>query len=137
VGRYSRLAKHLKRIKQTLALQGQSWADRPEVAIPVPVRVSQRLDAATIQQLVSDYEAGLSGRQVAVKYDLARSTVLGLVRTHGVAVRYPRLTPAECAEIAALYQDGVAQVDIARQFKRDPGVVWHVLERSKLVGERD
>jgi hypothetical protein len=92
------------------------------------------LDAATIERLVVDYQAGLSGDQLAVQYRVARSSVLKLLHEHGIALRYPRLTPDERTQIAALYVAGVSQVDIAKQFGRDPSLIWHTLRRAGLKG---
>ena len=55
--------------------------------------------------------------------------MIGLLRKHGVAVRYPRVTPAEAAGMVALYRAGMRQVDIAERFRRSPGNVSHVLKR--------
>jgi hypothetical protein len=93
-------------------------------------RVDVRLDEQTIELLLADYRSGASGRQLAERYGLARSTVIGLLRRHGVPIRYPRVTPAEQAEMLTLYRAGVRQVDIAAQFDREPGNVWHVLKRA-------
>jgi DNA-binding CsgD family transcriptional regulator len=92
--------------------------------------VNFRLDNQLVQQLLVDYEAGCTGRELAERYGLARSTVIGLLRLHGVAVRYSRVTPEEAAEMVRLYRSGVRQVDIAVRFGRDPGNVWHVLKRA-------
>jgi hypothetical protein len=95
--------------------------------------VSFRLDAQLVRQLLADYQTGSTGRQLAERYGLARSTVIGLLRKHGIAVRYPRVTPAEQAEMVALYQSGVRQIDIAARFGRDPGNIWHVLKRAGVI----
>jgi hypothetical protein len=92
--------------------------------------VNLRLDEQVVQQLLADYKAGRTGRELAEQYGLARTTVIGLVRQHGVAVRNPRVTPDEAAEMVQLYQSGVRQVDIAARFGRDPGNIWHVLKRA-------
>jgi hypothetical protein len=89
-----------------------------------------------VQQLLADYKAGRTGRELAEQYGLARSTVIGRLREHGVAVRYPRVTPAEAAEMARLYQSGVQQANIAARFGRDPGNIWHVLKRAGAFGPR-
>lgn len=36
--------------------------------------------------------------ELAERYGLAHSTVIGLLRQHGVAVRYPQVTPEVAAE---------------------------------------
>jgi DNA-binding transcriptional regulator LsrR (DeoR family) len=66
--------------------------------------VNLRLDEQLVQQLLADYRAGRTGRQLAERYGLARSTVIGLLRKHGVEIRYPRITPAEQTEMVWLYR---------------------------------
>jgi hypothetical protein len=45
----------------------------------VPFRLEQRMTEAEIEQLVADYQAGLTGRHFAARYGLARSTVIELL----------------------------------------------------------
>ncbi len=92
--------------------------------------MSLRLDEQLVQQLLADYQAGRTGRELADQYGLARSTVIKLLRQHGVAVRYPRITPDAAAEMVRLYRAGIRQMDIAARFGRDPGNIWHVLKRA-------
>jgi len=108
----------------------KTWTERPKPDEHRARRLSLRISDVDIARLVSDYEAGLSGRQLAQKYGLGRSTVLKLLREHGVAVRYPRLTEAECARVVELYRQGMRQIDIAEQFGRHKAVIWHVLRRA-------
>jgi hypothetical protein len=137
VGRYSNDTEQIKRTKRLTVLAGRTFPARTEPA-PAPVRrISLRLDEQLVQQLLADYRAGRTGRELAEQYGLARSTVIGLLRQHGVAVRYPRVTPVEAAEMVRLYRTGMRQVDIAARFDRDPGNVWHVLEREGALRRRD
>jgi hypothetical protein len=130
VGRYSNQTEQMKRTKRLTVLARKTFPARPNPE-PAPIRrVSLRLDEQLTQQLLADYQVGSTGRQLAERYGLARSTVIQLLRQHGVAVRYPRVTPAEAAEMVALYQSGARQVDIADRFGRDPGNIWHVLKRT-------
>lgn len=39
------------------------------------------------------------------------------------------MMPKQAAEMLRLYRAGTRQVDIAEQFGREPGHVWHVLKR--------
>ena len=89
-----------------------------------------------MEQLLADYQGGSTGRQLAERYGLALSTVLSLISKHGMEIRYPRVTPAEQAEMVALYQSGVRQVEIAARFGRDPGNIWHVLKRAGVFGSQ-
>jgi hypothetical protein len=129
VGRYSSRTEQMIRTRRCAALAKRAF---PARSVPAPVvahRVDVRLDEQTVQLLLAGYQAGASGHQLAKRYGLARSTVIELLRKHGVPVRYPRVTPAEAAEMVALYRTGVRQVDIAARFGRDPGIIWHVLKR--------
>lgn len=137
VGRYSNYTEQIKRTKRLAALITKTFPARP-TAVPAPVRrVTFRLDDELLQQLLTEYQAGCTGRELAERYGLARTTVIGLLREHGVAVRYPRVTPGETAEMVRLYRAGVRQVDIAARFGRDPGNIWHVLKRAGAFPRRD
>ena len=77
-----------------------------------------------------EYQAGASGQELAERYGVARSAVIQFLRSRGVAVRRPRLTEEELAEIVALYQEGVRQIDIAEQLGRTKGAIWYALRRA-------
>jgi hypothetical protein len=130
VGRYSN---YIEQIKRLTALARKTFPVRFESASAPVCRVNFRLDEQLVQQLLADYRAGSTGRKLAEQYGLARSTVMGLL--HSVAVRYPRVTAAEAAEMVRLYRAGVRQVHIAARFDRDPGNIWHVLKRAGAFGE--
>lgn len=127
----------MKRTKRCAALARKSWSARPSVSSPAPRRLDVRLSEPVVQQLLADYQAGSTGRQLAERYELARSTVISLLRKHGVEIRHPRVTPAEVAEMVRLYQAGVQQVEIAARFGRDPGNIWHVLKRAGAFGSTE
>ncbi len=130
VGRYSSQTEQMKRTRRCAALARRAFPARAE---PCPVRIRRlqfRLDEEQVAQLLADYRAGCAGRQLAERYGLARSTLIELLREHDVAVRHPRVTPDQAAEMLRLYQAGMRQVDIAKRFSRDPGTVWHVLKRA-------
>lgn len=130
MGAYSNHLEQMKRTRRCLALSRKSWPARATSQPPVRHRVDARLDHQEIGRLLAEYRAGRSGRELAQKYGLARSTVIELLHKHGVAVRHPRVTASEQAEMADLYHSGVRQVDIAARFGRSKGAVWHVLKRA-------
>jgi biotin operon repressor len=133
VGRYSNLSQQMTRVRTLLALDRSAWSERSEPEPFVPFRVEQRLSDKQISQLVAEYEAGTSGRQLAERYGLARSTVIAMLKERGVGVRYPRFTEVETERAIALYKAGVRQIDIARELGRSKSAVWHVLHRAGLV----
>jgi hypothetical protein len=130
LGRYSNQANDLKRTRRILAMEQRSWPVRMPTVVQPQRRVADRLDEVMVAELVQGYLAGMPGRELAERFRLARSTIIKVLKDHGVAVRHPRVTPEAQAEMARLYQAGVRQVEIAEQFGRSPGLVWHVLERA-------
>lgn len=130
MGAYSNQTEQIKRIQRCITLFRKSWPARAASQPPARHRVDARLDNPQIGRLLAEYRAGRSGRELAERYGLARSTVIELLRKHGVAVRHPRVTAAEQAEMVALYQAGLRQIEIAARFGRSKGNVWHVLKRA-------
>jgi hypothetical protein len=136
LGRYSNAANDLKRARRVLAMEQRSWPERTPAPVVPRVRIADRLDEPAIDQLVRDYQAGATGWQLATQFGLARSTVIKLLKERGVVVRRPRVTDEDKAEMVRLFLDGMTQVAIAARFGRDPGLIWHVLERAGLKGRR-
>ena len=84
-----------------------TWRTLPADALPRRRRfkrrifsVRQRLGAQGLEQLVRDYEQGLSLKETAAKYGVAKETVLRLLHAHGVPTR-----PAGCGTTTAVPSD--------------------------------
>ena len=90
-------------------------------------KLAYRLDNEATLAIVQDYESGLSGDQAAAKYDVSRWTVRKLVAASGGLMRYRRLTPGERQLIADLHAQRMSKVEIAKQIRRSPSLVWHCL----------
>jgi transposase-like protein len=93
------------------------------VSLPAVNKLSRRLNTAVVARLVAQYEAGATSRQLAVEFGIAKSSVLSILRPEGAALRFSRLSDSDKEEMARLYGAGMSQVDIARRFGRDPGLV--------------
>ena len=93
-------------------------------------RVSKRLDAEAIDRLVAEYVDGSPSAEIGSRYGIDKSSVLRLVRAAGNPVRYPRFSTAETAQLVALYEAGLSQVNIAERLGRSPSAVWHCLQRK-------
>jgi hypothetical protein len=50
----------------------------------------RRLSGEQVDELVAAYGQGSTGRELAERHGLARSTVIALLRERGIAVRHPR-----------------------------------------------
>jgi DNA-binding CsgD family transcriptional regulator len=97
-------------------------------------RVSQRLDQAAIEQLLQDYRDGLPSLELGRKYQLGKSTVLGLLRQHQVAVRRtPPLTVAQLDQAASWYAAGDSLKQIGERLQRDAETIRTALKRSGVV----
>lgn len=73
---------------------------------------------------------GATDGQLADQYDLARSTVIQLLKDHGASVRRPRVSPDETALAVDLHRQGMRQVDIASLLGRSKSMVWHLLRQA-------
>ena len=93
-------------------------------------RVSRRLDAEAIDRLVAEYVDGSPSAEIGSRYGIDKSSVLRLVRAAGNPVRYPRFSTAETAQLVALYEAGLSQVNIAERLGRSPSAVWYCLQRK-------
>ena len=133
LGRYSNLFSQMTQVRALLVLDRSSCSERCEPDAFVPFRVEQRLGYEQVTQLVADYEAGVTGWQLATRYGLARSTVIALLKERGAQVRYPRFSDADTERAITLYRSGARQIDIARELGRSKSAMWHVLHRAKLV----
>ena len=102
---------------------------KPGLEEEVPLPALERVLAAhtNFDTGVLDHQA-LAG-DLAERYGVARSAVIQFLRSRGVTIRRPRLTEEELAQVVALYQEGVRQIDIAERLGRTKGVIWHALRR--------
>jgi Winged helix-turn-helix DNA-binding len=96
-------------------------------------QIRKRLEAETIERLVREYAAGTPSAELGRRYDIAKSSVVRLVRDAGERVRHPRLSTGETVQLIALYQAGLSQVDIAERLGRSPSAVWHCLRRAGYI----
>lgn len=65
--------------------------------------------------MVARYEAGETSTALAAEYRVAKSTILGILRTGNVVVRRQPLTAEQVSEAARLYQDGLSLSQVATQ----------------------
>ena len=133
LGRYSNFSPPLLSGQTIQAL----WdAIRPEpVKSPAPRvhALGRRLSSETVQQLVGDYQAGVSANQLAVRYQLSRSSVRRLLREAGVARRFQAMTEDEVGQATELYQSGLTISHVAAKLDRPWSTVQTALTRRGVV----
>lgn len=87
-------------------------------------RISKRLSAAAITQLVADYEAGASSTALMKKYQLGKGTVLKLLREAGVIRPQNKLSAEQLDEAVKLYAQGWSLVRLGEHFGFDQSTLW-------------
>jgi transposase-like protein len=111
------------RIRQLHAVvQGQRAGGATEhLAVPGPSERHQRqiqhgLPVDEGEQLVRDYLAEAKVRDLAVRYQVDRNTVIGHVNRAGVRRHYPALLPEVTPEASQLYRSGRSLAAVGGHF---------------------
>ena len=92
--RYSNLAIPLEQARKLAARVGHLERTEQPTGQRRPYRIAQRLDEATIQQLVQDYRDGIPTTRLTMRYGLGKGTVLKLLRERsGDGATSPRARP--------------------------------------------
>lgn len=92
-----------------------------------------RLDDTERTRLVADYEAGIPTTQLAANYDLAKASVLRLLRSSNVTVRRQGLNCDEAAQAQVLYESGLSLAAVGDQLGLAPTSVSRALVRAGVT----
>jgi hypothetical protein len=81
-----------------------------------------RLTASEVDDLVADYESGLSVRQTAYKHQVHRTTVMNWLKKRSVQTRRNerKMTDAQVAAAGHRYILGDSVASLARELRVDP-----------------
>jgi hypothetical protein len=101
--------------------------------IPRVHAAQRRLSPGTIQQLITDYQAGTPSTQLMLTYHLGKGTVLRLLREHGVQLRNQRITPDEVEQAIQLYGQGLSLTAVGATLGYDHGTIWRALKRAGVT----
>jgi len=129
LGRYSNHTDQGTRVQCLL----QMAPNTPEAPKTRTARqVQHRLAPAETDSLVSDYLAGHSVYDLAVQYQVHRSTVSRILERNGVARRY-RLLEGDKLQAAILsYQNGSSLASIGSELGVSLGTVWGGLRKAGI-----
>ena len=78
-------------------------------------------------QIIAEYNAGASSRQLEKHFDISRASIVKLLREANVAIRYQRMSPEQIDEAVRLYVDGWLLVRIGDKLGVNHGTVWRRL----------
>jgi DNA invertase Pin-like site-specific DNA recombinase len=129
MGRYSNQGEMASDLQELLDIT-------PEPAPIVERKEKQfhhRLYPEEIQRLIADYRSGVKVKELAIRYQISRNTVIEHVKqAGGVRHRYPALLPAEIAVAVQLYQSGQSLVTVGKHFGINASTVRSALLRAGL-----
>jgi DNA invertase Pin-like site-specific DNA recombinase len=98
---------------------------------PPAHQVQTRLAAAQVEQLVAEYQAGTTTRELAERYGINRVTVFEHLKRAGVPRRRPRkLRLVEIAKVVRLYVEGQSVEAVAQELRVGATTVRRVLQRE-------
>jgi hypothetical protein len=96
-------------------------------------KITQRLAAETIAQILAEYQAGITTPALAKQYDIGTTAVKRLLHTNGVQLRrYHRLSEVEAHAAAQLYEAGWSLAEIGRKLDADDETVRQRLKQLLL-----
>lgn len=131
--RYANLHKQMENARRLLDRPAKSKAVSRQVDEKRRHKAAQRLDSATISELIRDYDDGIPTTQLTAKYQLGKGTVIKLLHEHGVVMRRQGLPRERLAEAMRLYVNGWSTEKIGRQLDCDAETVRQTLIRHGVV----
>lgn len=93
-------------------------------------QVQRRLRSVEVSQLIAAYLDGMSARDLAAEFGIARTTVTNTMKRHGVRLHHPALLPHELDQAAELYRSGLPLTAIGERLGVDPSTVWRSFKRE-------
>jgi hypothetical protein len=129
VGRYSKIPKPSKLCHFNTV--------RPvPVAAPRIHAIQRRLSRETLEQLLGDYQAGISAKHLVKRYQLSRNSLRTVLRESGLPQRYQAMTTAEIEQSVELYATGLTIAQVATKLERPWSTVQTALNRRGIVRRR-
>lgn len=127
VGRYSKLP-------APRSLQPpRSGSLGPSGAEPRIHAIRRRLSGEVREQLLADYQTGVSAKQLAGRYQLSRSSIRALLRESGLPQRYQIMARAEIDQAVELYAAGLTIAEVAAAIGRPCSTVQTALARRGVA----
>jgi DNA-directed RNA polymerase specialized sigma24 family protein len=99
-------------------------------------RSQQRLPNDRVQQLVADYAAGATMKEVAARYGLHRTTVAGHLRRAGVELRRQGVPDEKLTEMVCLYGEGWSLQQLGERYDCSADTVRLALLKARVTMRR-
>jgi transposase-like protein len=98
-----------------------------------PSRLSQRLSAETVSEIIAAYQAGATTREVGRRFGLAHSSVNKLLRAHGVSARRRSPSADEMRRAIELYEAGLSTRVIAQHLGCGASTILRALTKAGVT----
>ena len=93
--------------------------------------VQRRLEPDQAAELVTAYQQGITVRELAARYLINRTTVLGHLRRQGVPKRHPEpVADGDADRAVRLYSAGASIAAVAQELRVAPTTVRRVLRKA-------
>jgi hypothetical protein len=130
---YSSLAPEVAEALNALSgLPGSMPAGETVSVASPPRKLRGRPPRSIIAQMILDYQAGLSTRDVAGKYDLPKTSALMILRAEGVLRPREQITEAQIRQASRLIQQGDTFSKAAAQLGVASSTLRYQLKRRGL-----
>jgi hypothetical protein len=107
--RYAKLPIVASDLRRALTVSKSPRRKEPERAPYQPKALRRRLGENALNQMIADYQAGWTARQLADRYGIAKTSVQNHLHLAGVEVRGRNsLPPEQITHAAALYATGLS-----------------------------
>lgn len=103
------------------------------IARPRIHAIQRRLSQEVREQLLADYQAGISAKQLASRYQLSRSSIRVVLRESGLPQRYQAMTEAETDQAVELYSAGSTIAEVAAVLGRPCSTIQTALARRGVT----
>lgn len=110
-------------------------ARRGPAALPGHIKapIQRRLTADQVAELVAEYQAGADMKELAVRWQVHRTTVAGHLRRAGVELRRQGLSEDQLGEAVRLYGEGRSLQWLAERYGCDAETVRTCLKREGVA----
>lgn len=110
----------LRRLQAKLPAQASERGQRAKSDVSRPHKLERWLTPELVEQVVRDYQAGISSSQLTLNYQLGKSSVLRILHDAGVRMRKQGFDPVHLEAAATAYRAGESLATIARRYDCGP-----------------
>lgn len=129
LGRYSNFPQPQLSGQSSYAAFARKRPNTQQSPPPQVHALHRRLSPETLRQIQTEYQAGASANQLAVRYQLNRASITRLLQRAGIPPNRRSLTEAEIEQAVKLYATGLTVARVAAQLGRPPTTVHATLRQ--------